>query len=102
MHDNLKVAPPKRSELKLGMEELIHHFKYYTGTQFTRRSGLHAVEHPKGEFGVFLVSDGANKPYRLKIRAAGFPHLAFESFVKGNIADVVACCNHRCCFWGDR
>ena len=94
MHDNLKVAPPKRSELKLGMEELIHHFKYYTeGLSLPEGQVYTAVEHPKGEFGVFLVSDGANKPYRLKIRAAGFPHLAaLGELCKGHmLADVVAC-----------
>lgn len=93
MTDNRKVAPPARVNMKEDMEALIHHFKLMTeGYCLPEGEVYAAVEHPKGEFGVYLVSDGANKPYRLKIRAAGFPHLAaLETLVKGHmIADVVA------------
>jgi NADH:ubiquinone oxidoreductase subunit D len=76
MTDNHKVAPPSRLEMKSNMEELIHHFKLFSeGFHVPPGEAYSAVEHPKGEFGIYLVSDGANKPYRLKIRAAGFPHL---------------------------
>jgi len=88
-----KIAPPKRADMKQDMESLIHHFKLMTeGFCLPVGEAYAAIEHPKGEFGVYLVSDGANKPYRLKIRAAGFPHLAaLEELVKGHmIADVVA------------
>jgi NADH-quinone oxidoreductase subunit D len=91
--DNHKIAPPARENMKEDMEALIHHFKLMTeGYCLPEGEAYAAVEHPKGEFGVYLVSDGANKPYRLKIRAAGFPHLAaLETLVKGHmIADVVA------------
>src|SRR5258706_200010 len=72
-----KVAPPSRESMKANMEELIHHFKLFTeGFHVPPGEVYSAVEHPKGEFGIYLVSDGANKPYRLKIRAPGFPHLA--------------------------
>jgi len=87
-----KIAPPKRVEMKESMEALIHHFKLYTeGYCLPVGEVYTAIEHPKGEFGVSLVSDGANKPYRLKIRAAGFPHLAgLDELVRGHmIADVV-------------
>lgn len=93
MMDNYKVVPPTRVTMKEDMEALIHHFKLMTeGYCLPAGEVYAAVEHPKGEFGVYLVSDGANKPYRLKIRAAGFPHLAaLETLVKGHmIADVVA------------
>jgi len=93
MTDNHKVAPPTRVHMKEDMEALIHHFKLMTeGYCLPEGEVYAAIEHPKGEFGVYLVSDGANKPYRLKIRAAGFPHLAaLETLVKGHmIADVVA------------
>ena len=70
--DNHKVAPPSRVDMKSNMEELIHHFKLFTeGFHVPEGEAYAAVEHPKGEFGIYLVSDGANKPYRLKIRAAG-------------------------------
>ena len=88
-----KVAPPSRVEMKASMEELIHHFKLFTeGMHVPPGEVYAAVEHPKGEFGIYLVSDGANKPWRLKIRAPGFPHLAaMDEMVKGHmIADVVA------------
>jgi NADH-quinone oxidoreductase subunit D len=72
-----KVIPPSRVEMKDDMESLIHHFKLFTeGYCVPAGEAYAAVEHPKGEFGVYLVSDGANKPYRLKVRAPGFPHLA--------------------------
>ncbi|HKW79663.1 MAG TPA: NADH-quinone oxidoreductase subunit D [Casimicrobiaceae bacterium] len=90
---NHKVAPPSREEMKANMEELIHHFKLFTeGIHVPPGEVYAAVEHPKGEFGIYLISDGANKPYRLKIRAAGFPHLAaLDEMTRGHmIADVVA------------
>ncbi|MEP7157306.1 MAG: NADH-quinone oxidoreductase subunit D, partial [Betaproteobacteria bacterium] len=75
--DDHKVAPPSRENMKANMEELIHHFKLFTeGMHVPPGEAYAAVEHPKGEFGIYLMSDGANKPYRLKIRAPGFPHLA--------------------------
>lgn len=92
MTDNHKVAPPTRVDMKRSMEGLIHQFKLMTeGFSLPKGEAYAAIEHPKGEFGVYLMSDGANKPYRLKIRAAGFPHLAaFEELVKGHmISDVV-------------
>jgi len=91
--DNHKVAPPARVDMKGRMEELIHHFKLYTeGMHVPEGEVYAAVEHPKGEFGIYLVSDGANKPYRLKIRAPGFAHLAaFDELSRGHmIADAVA------------
>jgi NADH-quinone oxidoreductase subunit D len=91
--DNHKVAPPSRVEMKSSMEELIHHFKLFTeGFHVPEGEAYAAVEHPKGEFGIYLVSDGANKPYRLKIRAPGFAHLAaMDEMSRGHmIADAVA------------
>ncbi len=88
-----KVVPPKRVDMKNDMESLIHHFKLFTeGYTVPAGEAYAAVEHPKGEFGVYLVSDGANKPYRLKVRAPGFPHLAsLDEMAKGHmLADVVA------------
>ncbi len=88
-----KYAPPKREHMKENMESLIHHFKLFTEGYSTPVGEVYAaVEHPKGEFGIFIVSDGANKPYRLKIRAAGFAHLsAMDYMAKGHmLADVVA------------
>jgi NADH-quinone oxidoreductase subunit D len=93
MVDNHKVTPPSRLAMKSNMEELIHHFKLFTeGMHVPAGETYAAIEHPKGEFGIYLVSDGANKPYRLKIRAAGFAHLsAIEEMVRGHmLADVVA------------
>jgi NADH-quinone oxidoreductase subunit D len=90
---NHKVAPPSRVEMKSSMEELIHHFKLFTeGFHVPEGEAYAAVEHPKGEFGIYLVSDGANKPYRLKIRAPGFAHLAaLDEMARGHmIADAVA------------
>ena len=91
--DNHKIAPPSRLDMKTNMEELIHHFKLFTeGFHVPPGEVYAAVEHPKGEFGIYLVSDGANKPYRLKIRAPGFAHLAaLDEMARGHmIADVVA------------
>ena len=91
--DNHKVAPPSREAMKSSMEELIHHFKLFTeGFHVPEGEAYAAVEHPKGEFGIYLVSDGANKPYRLKIRAPGFPHLAaMDEMTRGHmISDTVA------------
>ena len=92
MIDSHKVAPPSRVGMKQNMEELIHHFKLFTeGMHVPAGEAYAAVEHPKGEFGIYLVSDGANKPYRLKIRAPGFAHLsALDEMSRGHmIADVV-------------
>ena len=91
--DNHKVAPPSREAMKANMEELIHHFKLFTeGMHVPEGEAYAAVEHPKGEFGIYLVSDGANKPYRLKIRAPGSVHLsALDEMARGHmISDVVA------------
>jgi NADH-quinone oxidoreductase subunit D len=91
--DNHKVAPPDRESMKSNMEELIHHFKLFTeGFRVPEGEAYAAVEHPKGEFGIYIVSDGANKPYRLKIRAPGFAHLAaMDEMSRGHmIADAVA------------
>ena len=91
--DNHKVAPPSRVEMKTSMEQLIHHFKLFTeGFHVPEGEAYAAVEHPKGEFGIYLASDGANKPYRLKIRAPGFPHLAaLDEMSRGHmLADAVA------------
>jgi len=88
-----KVAPPRRSDMKENMESLIHHFKLYTeGVKVPKGEVYAAVEAPKGEFGVFLVSDGSNKPYRCKIRAPGFVHLSAMDFMnRGHmLADVSA------------
>ncbi|WP_137153665.1 NADH-quinone oxidoreductase subunit D [Rhizobium sp. FKL33] len=88
-----KVVPPKRGEMKRSMEALIHHFKLYTeGYHVPAGEVYAAVEAPKGEFGVYLVSDGTNKPYRCKIRAPGFAHLqAMDFLCKGHqLADVTA------------
>lgn len=91
--DDPKVTPPKRLDMKKDMEALIHHFKLFSeGMILPVGEVYRAVEAPKGEFGVYLVSDGANKPYRLKLRAPGFAHLAsFEAMAKGHLlADGVA------------
>ncbi len=88
-----KVAPPDREGMKTNMEDMIHHFKLFTeGFHVPSGEAYAAVEHPKGEFGIYMVSDGANKPYRLKIRAPGFPHLAaLDEMTRGHmIADLVA------------
>ncbi|MCE3268100.1 MAG: NADH-quinone oxidoreductase subunit [Burkholderiales bacterium] len=91
--DNYKVAPPSREKMKHGMEEMIHHFKFFTeGMHVAAGEVYQAVEHPKVEFGVYLITDGGNKPYRLKVRAPGFAHLsALDEMSRGHmIADVVA------------
>ena len=91
--DDKKVVPPKRGEMKRSMEALIHHFKLYTEGFHVPEGEVYAcVEAPKGEFGVYLVSDGTNKPYRCKIRAPGFAFLQAMDFLgKGHmLADVVA------------
>jgi NADH-quinone oxidoreductase subunit D len=88
-----KITPPKRSEMKQSMESLIHHFKLFTeGYRVPEGQTYNAVEAPKGEFGVFLASDGSNKPYRCKIRAPGFAHLQTLDFLsKGHLmADIAA------------
>jgi NADH-quinone oxidoreductase subunit D len=91
--DNHKVAAPPRESMKSNMEELIHHFKLFSeGFRVSEGEAYAAVEHPKGEFGIYIVSDGANKPYRLKIRPPGFAHLAaLDEMGRGHmIADAVA------------
>ena len=91
--DDHKVVPPKRSEMKRSMEALIHHFKLYTeGFKIPAGEVYACVEAPKGEFGVYLIADGSNKPYRCKIRAPGFPHLqAMDWMNRGHmLADVSA------------
>ena len=93
MVDDHKITPPERVEMKGDMESLIHHFKLFTeGYCVPPGEAYAAVEHPKGEFGVYLVSDGANKPFRVKVRAPGFAHMAaMDEMVRGHmLADVVA------------
>ena len=88
-----KLTPPKRSDMKTSMESLIHHFKLYTeGFHVPAGEVYAAVEAPKGEFGVYLVADGSNKPYRAKIRAPGYPHLQAMDYIAGGhqLADVAA------------
>jgi NADH-quinone oxidoreductase subunit D len=91
--DNHKVAPPNRESMKSNMEELIHHFKLFSeGMRVPEGEAYAGIEHPKGEFGIYIVSDGANKPYRMKIRPPGFVHLsAMDEMARGHmIADAVA------------
>ncbi|MEC8961842.1 MAG: NADH-quinone oxidoreductase subunit D, partial [Pseudomonadota bacterium] len=91
--DDYKLSPPPREEMKEDMESLIHHFKLFTeGYSVPAGQVYCAIEAPKGEFGIFLVSDGANKPYRVKIRAPGFPHLAaLDEMSRGHmLTDMVA------------
>jgi NADH-quinone oxidoreductase subunit D len=93
MSDDKKVTPPKRADMKRSMEGLIHHFKLFTeGYRVPEGEVYAAVEAPKGEFGVYLVSEGENKPYRCKIRAPSFAHLqAMDYMCKGHmLADVSA------------
>ena len=90
--NNYKIAPPPRERMKSNMEELIHHFKLVTeGMHVPEGQVYSAIEHPKGEFGIYAISDGANKPYRLKIRSSGYVHLAaMDELTRGHmIADVV-------------
>jgi len=91
--DDHKLAPPDRVEMKEDMEAMIHHFKLFTeGYTVPAGEAYAAVEHPKGEFGIYLISDGANKPFRVKVRAPGFVHLSsMHEMVQGHmLADVVA------------
>jgi len=91
--DDAKISPPSRSSLKNSMESLIHHFKYYSeGFSVPVGECYTSVEAPKGEFGVYLVSDGSNKPYRCKVKAPGFTHLQSLNFMSKNhlLADVVS------------
>ncbi|BCO30847.1 NADH-quinone oxidoreductase subunit D [Thiohalobacter sp. COW1] len=91
--DDYKIIPPHREEMKADMEALIHHFKLFTeGFCVPAGEAYAAIEHPKGEFGVYMISDGANKPFRVKIRAPGFAHLAgLDEMARGHmLADVVA------------
>lgn len=93
MTNDHKVAPPERTAMKGDMESLIHHFKLFSeGLILPEGEAFASVEHPKGEFGIYLLSDGANKPYRLKIRAPGFAHISsMDEMVRGHmLADVVA------------
>ncbi len=93
MVEDRKVAPPAREEMKQDMEALIHHFKLFTEGYCAPAGEVYAaIEHPKGEFGIYMISDGANKPYRVKIRAPGFAHLAaLDEMTRGHmLADVVA------------
>lgn len=93
MTENTKIGPPRRESMKSNMESLIHHFKLFTEGMFVPEGEVYAaVEHPKGEFGIYMVSDGANKPYRMKIRAPGFAHLqAMNEMARGHmLADAVA------------
>ena len=93
MVDDHKIAPPSRVEMKESMEQLIHHFKLVTeGMHVPEGEAYAAVEHPKGEFGVYFISDGANKPYRMKLRSPAFNHLsAMGELAKGHmLADAVA------------
>ena len=91
--DDHKIAPPPREQMKEDMEALIHHFKLFTEGYCVPEGEVYvATEHPKGEYGIYLISDGANKPYRVKVRAAGFAHLsAMDEMTRGHmLADVVA------------
>lgn len=90
--ENHKVAPPSREAMKANMEELIHHFKFFTeGMHVSEGEVYVGTEHPKGEFGIYMISDGANKPYRVKIRAPGYAHLSgMDEMAKGHmLSDVV-------------
>jgi NADH-quinone oxidoreductase subunit D len=104
MIEDHKVAPPSRVTMKENMEELIHHFKLFTeGIHVPPGEVYVGIEHPKGEFGVYIVSDGANKPYRLKLRAPGFAHLAaLDEMSRGHmLADVVAIIGTQDIVFGD-
>jgi len=101
---NFKVSPPRREEMKEDMEALIHHFKLFTeGYSVPAGEVYSAIEAPKGEFGIYLISDGANKPYRLKLRPPGFAHLAsLDEMSRGHmIADVVAIIGTQDIVFGD-
>lgn len=104
MSDNHKVAPPSRLNMKTNMEELIHHFKLFSeGFHVPPGEAYAAIEHPKGEFGVYLISDGANKPYRMKLRTPGFAHLqGLDEMAKGHmLADAVAIIGTQDIVFGD-
>ncbi len=104
MTDNHKIAPPRREVVKADMEGLIHHFKLFTeGYTVPEGEVYTAIEHPKGEFGVYLVSDGSNKPYRVKIRTTGFAHLSsMNEMAQGHmLADVVAIIGTQDIVFGD-
>ena len=93
MTENHKIATPRREVAKADMEGLIHHFKLFTeGYTLPEGEVYTAIEHPKGEFGVYLISDGSNKPYRMKVRTSGFCHLSsMNEIATGHmLADVVA------------
>ena len=93
MSENNKVTPPPRKLMKEGMESLIHHFKIFSESYCVPEGeNYSAVEHPKGEFGIYIISDGSNKPYRLKIRAASYAHLAaLNEIARGHmLSDLVA------------
>jgi NADH-quinone oxidoreductase subunit D len=93
IHPDHKITTPPREAMKEDMETMIHHFKLFTeGYSVPAGEAYAAVEHPKGEFGIYMISDGANKPYRMKVRAAGFPHLAaLDPMVRGHmLADLSA------------
>ena len=104
MTDNHKIGPPSRVDMKTNMEELIHHFKLFTeGFHVPPGEAYAAVEHPKGEFGVYLISDGANKPYRMKLRSPGFAHLqSFNEMTKGHmLTDAVTVIGNQDIVFGD-
>ena len=104
MTDNHKIAPPSRVGMKSNMEELIHHFKLFTeGFHVPPGEAYAGVEHPKGEFGVYFISDGANKPYRMKLRAPGFAHLqSFNEMTKGHmLTDAVTIIGNQDIVFGD-
>ena len=93
--DDAKIVPPRREEMKTSMEALIHHFKLFTqGFQVPPGATYTAIEAPKGEFGVYLVSDGSSKPYRCKIKAPGFAHLAAMRHM-APVASSRYCGNYR-------
>ncbi len=102
--DDHKLTPPRREEMKDDMESLIHHFKLFTEGYCVPEGEVYsAIEHPKGEFGIYLISDGANKPYRLKMRSPGFAHLSsMNEMVQGHmLADVVAVIGTQDIVFGD-
>jgi len=102
--DNHKVAPPSRVEMKGSMEQLIHHFKLFTeGMHVPEGEAYAGVEHPKGEFGVYFISDGANMPYRMKLRSPAFCHLsAMDEMSRGHmLADAVAIISTMDIVFGD-
>jgi NADH-quinone oxidoreductase subunit D len=104
MVDNNKVAPPPRVEMKANMEDLIHHFKLFTEGMHVRRGEAYVgVEHPKGEFGVYFISDGSNKPYRMKLRSPAYCHLsAMNEMATGHmLADAVAIISTMDIVFGD-